>query len=391
MQRRARLWYLLLLAPTGAVLGYGSLRDRAFVSEPYLTNPGTDRVTVRGFTAGRERWTALVEGIGAPPVPETSPTTAHRLELHDLPENKDLTIRVSSDRSKTTYALRYFTAGAGAPKFDFVVIGDSGGAPRRLTEFLGLASDRAAHNHPERVVAKMRELGPELVMHAGDVVYPDGARANYARCFFRPFGLVLRVAPIVACIGNHDVESEGGDPFFDVFAPSPGVARARRAWSSIDYGPLHVAIADSNLQSDTALEEQVRWLRDDLKSAKRPWKVLLTHVPIVLRNGAERDQVGPEQGRICDAIRAVAEDEGVSVVFAGHRHWYERTPPTSRGLLQFVTGGGGSEVHEPPPVTDGCARRAFHFLHGRVEEGRLSIAPIDFEGRPLEPATKIQP
>lgn len=227
-----------------------------------------------------------------------------------------------------------------------------------------------------------------MILHAGDVVYPEGARHEYTRRFFREFGPLLQSTPIVAAIGNHDAKSEDGRAFADVFEPREADVERPRHCRSIEIGPVHVAILDTRIESLDTAEAQARWLQADLAQATRPWRIVLTHVPIVLHS-EQRANWRPDQLEAIDALVAAAESGGVSVIFAGHSHWYERHPSTSSGLVQVVTGGGGATLKDLPSKNPLAAVRAFHFVRARFDVDQAVIQAIDKNGAAIDASFTI--
>ncbi|MBI3818608.1 MAG: metallophosphoesterase [Planctomycetes bacterium] len=383
--RRAAIAGACLL---GSLLLYGYARDRAFVARPYLAEPAAGHVVVRGITKNPTRWTAVPLTPGSPHGEEAAPTRLHQIEFSRLPADRIVEIQILEDGNPVQGGkLRFKTEpGPAAATFDFIVVGDSGGHPDRVLEMFGATPAQGAKKRPDRLVKWMSEARPQLLLHAGDVTYPKGSRDDYARAFFRPFEPLIATAPVVAAPGNHDLKTEDGAPFLDVFRHSNAPPLSEGKYYSFDYGPMHVSVLDSNEEDFELLDNQSRWLRADLRAAKRPWKIVLCHVPLLFNCNDQRARHSPRQVAICDALRVICEVEGVSVVFAGHRHWYERSLPTN-GITQIITGGGGDELDDYRKFGVGTYARAesyFHFVHGRVNGDVLTIDAIRDTGENFE-------
>lgn len=373
---------------TGGLLLFGYARDRAFVAPPYLAQPGAGRIAVRGITKNPSRWVAMPMIPGSPQGEEREATRFHQIEFTKLPPDRVIEIQIMEEgRPVEGGRLRFRTEpGANATNFDFVVTGDSGGYPDRLLELFGATPAEGAKKRPDRLVAWMSQTRPQLILHAGDVVYPNGSREDYVRAFFRPFGPILAMAPVAAAVGNHDLKTEDGSPFLDVFGHPSAPALSEGKYYSFDYGPLHVSVLDSNEESRELLDYQTKWLRADLQNSKRPWKIVLCHVPLIFNSDEQRARHSTAQREVCDALRAICELEGVSVIFAGHRHWYERSRPT-RGPVQIITGGGGDDLDDYRKFGVGsyaCAESYFHFVRARVTGDVMTIEPIRDTGEPFD-------
>ena len=80
---------------------------------------------------------------------------------------------------------------------------------------------------------------------------------------------------------------------------------------------------------------QIAWLEQELKNAREDWKVVFFHHP--LYSSGERHGSDTE---LRDALEPLFVAHGVSIVFTGHDHFYERVKP-QKGILYFVVGSGG--------------------------------------------------
>lgn len=374
----------------GSLLIYGWARDRAYVAAPYLAQPGPGRVSVRGITRNPTRWTAVPLTPGSPQGEEPAPTRFHQIEFTRLPADRVVEIQILEEgRAVPGGKLKFRTEPGPNPNtFDFVVIGDSGGYPDRLLEMFGATPSEGAKKRPDRLVRWMSEARPQLVLHAGDVVYPYGAREDYVRAFFRPFGPLIATAPIAATVGNHDLKTDDGAPFLEVFDHRNAPPLSEGKYYSFDYGPLHVTVLDTNEEDGELMEAQANWLRTDLRSARRPWKIVLCHVPLLFNSNAQRERHSKTQVALCDALRAICEAEGVTAAFSGHRHWYERSI-TTRGFTQIITGGGGDDLDDYRKFGEGTFARAesyFHFVKVRVSGDVMTIDAIRDTGEPFEDA-----
>lgn len=126
---------------------------------------------------------------------------------------------------------------------------------------------------------------------------------------------------------------------------------------SFDYGNAHFLYLDANphlfndnLPSTNAFNAPPptftayptalgQWVANDLDSSKQPWKIVVYHQPAFSSGDATI---------VNDQMRAVAkllEDHGVSIVFNGHEHNYQRTLPLDianrrTGEYHFGNAGG---------------------------------------------------
>ena len=94
-------------------------------------------------------------------------------------------------------------------------------------------------------------------------------------------------------------------------------------------GPVRFFVLDSSYFDP----EQLEWTRRELARADEPWKIAYLHHPLYssgAKHGSEED------------LRAMLEplflEHGVTAVFAGHEHFYERLVP-QKGIHYFTSGG----------------------------------------------------
>ena len=195
------------------------------------------------------------------------------------------------------------------------------------------------------------------------------------------------------------------------------------AWYAFDAGRarfyvLQAAWPDSNLGTASpyrndhdvhwkASSAEMRWLRHDLRTHRRPVAFAFFHFPLYADAVAEgSDPWLQGAGRLEDVLGS----HGVDVVFNGHAHLYERNAPSAPGMpVSYVTGAGGSRLQPVGPCgpldryaigwvyrarTHGSAcgaatppesiERVFHFLLVRVHGRSVTIAPTDSTGRTFD-------
>ena len=89
------------------------------------------------------------------------------------------------------------------------------------------------------------------------------------------------------------------------------------------------------LETDYLTPAQTAWFEKELASAGEDWKIPYFHHPLYSsgeRHGSHSD--------LATVLEPLFLKGGVSVVFAGHDHFYERIKP-QKGITHFVTGSGG--------------------------------------------------
>lgn len=195
-------------------------------------------------------------------------------------------------------------------------------------------------------------------MHLGDVVYPKGEDVDYDEKYFAPYRGFLPRVPVYPAIGNHDY---GNYKF-----RGRGEKRFREAYHTIfrkpkyysfDAGPVHfVSLDTSGAYGERAAapigpgSRQAKWLRADLKRAKRAWTVVFTHVPVF---AGERHG---DQPFLQKNLKPLLEKGGVDLVLQGHDHVYERSRPID-GIVYVSAGTGGAKLGRRKNVPPWLAKR----------------------------------
>ena len=176
--------------------------------------------------------------------------------------------------------------------------------------------------------------------------------------------------PFHAVLGNHDVREGRQDqvqyPLFNM---------GGRNYYTLHHGDglLDVFMLDST-DCDAA---QLGWLDQELKSSTARWKVAVFHHPIYSSGKKHGSDVGLRR-----KLEPLFVRYGVSAVFSGHDHIYERTAP-QQGVQYFVTGAGGDLYRGDVDSRASFARRYDqdnHFMLIEAEHEQLSFQAISETG-----------
>ena len=191
----------------------------------------------------------------------------------------------------------------------FAVIGDSGSGSGRAYQLA--AQFAAAH-----------KLFPyTFVLMLGDNIYGGEKPRDFERKFELPYKAVLDAGvPFYAALGNHD------EPAVQIHY-KPFNMDGRRYYS-FRKGDAEFFALDSTYMST----EQVRWVEKALSESDAPWKIAYMHHPTYSsgkRHGSDVD--------LRTFIEPLFVKYGVSVVLAGHEHFYERLKP-QHGIAYFTSG-----------------------------------------------------
>ncbi len=362
VRRAQAIWpgFIILLIFTGSA---------TLTRGPYLQSvTGTSAVIVwRTAQPGTSR---IEYGVGnyAHSIDLPEATTEHVVTLTDLITGTEVLYRVSTDGVELASGAFRTAAGTDRP-FSFAVIGDSG------------IGSTAQYSVAARIVA----LDPQLVLHTGDVVYPDGQADGYDPFFFQPYETLARRAPIYPTLGNHDYHTLSGQPYLDAFYLPHNNPAATERYYSFDWGNAHFTALDFNTGPDA---EQLTWLQNDLAATDKPWKFVFYHQAIY-SSGPHGHESWVEAKRAL--LAPIFEQNAVDIVFNGHDHDYERTQSIN-GVLYVVSGGGGASLYEVDPQPfSAYAESTHHTVLVNITGCLLHLQAIRPDGTVFDSTTLAKP
>jgi 3',5'-cyclic AMP phosphodiesterase CpdA len=191
----------------------------------------------------------------------------------------------------------------------FAVIGDTGTGER-------------AQYETATMLTRSRSVFPfEFVLMVGDNMYGSERPQDFSRKFETPYKTLLAAnVPFYASLGNHDDPNQRFYKFFNM--------NGERFYTFKKQSVRFFAL-DSNYMD----RDQLTWLKRELESSGSDWKIAFFHHPLYSSGGTHGSEVDLRQ-----QVEPLFLQYGISVVFAGHEHFYERIKP-QRGIQYFTTGG----------------------------------------------------
>ena len=260
--------------------------------------------------------------------------------------------------------------------FAFVVCGLLAGLILPSSSFAGDIAvygdsqhDKAAHR---KIVQRIASFKPSAVFRVGDIVN-DGNDPDLWKQFKDISKPLLSTTVYYPALGNHERNSP---LYFDTFRSLNG-----RRWYSVDRDGIHFIVLDSN-SSLRQESEQYNWLASDLRSVKEDikYKIALFHHPLF---GVGEGHVADEKG-LKPVLLPLFREYGVSAVFSGHEHSYQRYEYD--GIYFIVTGGGGSvlrpQIRNSPYLKK--FKKVYHFCLLSPETDGLRVRVIDIDSNVID-------
>lgn len=236
----------------------------------------------------------------------------------------------------------------------FAVIGDTGTGGREQYDIGKLPTEARAR------------FPYEFVIMMGDNMYGSQGPADFARKFEMPYKPILDAGvKFYASLGNHD------DPAQRFYKP---FNMDGKRYYTFTKGDAEFFVLDSTYMSP----EQLDWLKMELPKSRAKWKIAYFHHPLYSsgrKHGSEDD------------LRLLVEplfvEHGVSVVFAGHEHFYERVKPQN-GIYYFTEGGSAKlrdgNIRVSSPLTEKGFDSDNTFMLVEIEKDELFFETISRKG-----------
>ncbi|MGE3508989.1 MAG: metallophosphoesterase [Vicinamibacterales bacterium] len=173
-------------------------------------------------------------------------------------------------------------------------------------------------------LAMARETFPyQFVLALGDNLYGSQKPKDFFVKFEKPYEAILNAGvPFYATLGNHD---DPDNRFYEKFN-----MRGERYYTHVQQG-VRFVVLDTNLM-DTP---QLVWVENTLRASQERWKIAVFHHPLYSNAGRHGSNM-----ELRVNLEPLLVRYGVSVVFSGHEHVYERHKP-QKGITYFTEGSSG--------------------------------------------------
>jgi predicted MPP superfamily phosphohydrolase len=208
----------------------------------------------------------------------------------------------------------------------------------------------------------------EIVLTVGDNLYGSQRRQDFITKFEVPYKPLLDAkVKFYAALGNHDIRDQRNYEHFNMGGKLYYSYKAPR--QDVKFFVLETTYPEP---------EQIKWLEEELRTSSEDWKIAYFHHPLYssgARHGSD------EQLR--ETLEPLFVKYGVSVVFTGHDHFYERTKP-QQGITYFVAGSGGmlrpGGFRPDLPFSEKVNANTMVFMAVELKDDKMHFKAISREG-----------
>ena len=209
----------------------------------------------------------------------------------------------------------------------------------------------------------------ELVILTGDNLYGSERPQDFVNKFEIPYKPLLdRKVKFYASLGNHDDRNQRYYKHFDMEEKQYYSFKAPKQ-----------AVRFFALETTYPEPEQIAWLEAELKRSGEAWKIMFFHHPLYSSGGRHGSDY-----RLREALEPLLGQHDVSVVFAGHDHFYERIKP-QKGIAHFVVGSAGKlapgDLDDRSPLTAKGFDTDYAFLVAEVVGDQMYFNAITRSGQ----------
>lgn len=234
--------------------------------------------------------------------------------------------------------------------------------------------DMGTGGEPQRQIGSLmwqaREIFPyDFVLMTGDNIYGSEGAKEMEKKFEQPYAQLLKAGvKFYASLGNHDRPNQRFYKDFNM---------GGKEYYTFKKGNVQFYALNSNYMDAT----QLKWFEQELKNNSSDWKVCFFHHPPY--------SSGKQHGSDTE-LRKVLEPllvkYGVTVVFNGHEHFYERIKP-QQGIYYFITGAGG-QLRPGNVKSTSLTEKAFdqdqHFMLIEVIDNQMYFQVITRAGKTVD-------
>ncbi len=264
--------------------------------------------------------------------------------------------------------------------FEFAILGDTQ-SPSDLSDF-------------NKILGDLDKKDLSFLIHVGDLI-DESAKFKQWDDTLQTMSQYnkIRSTDLVATLGNHEYMGDADGHIAKAIFNSPenGPEVDKGGTYSVDYNNIHISVLGYTDSTDI-LNQQLEWLKQDVKNSDKPWKILVTHKPPYYTNPFGGNQIMKEK------LPPVVDELGIDIVFSGHDHSYGRTKKLKDGIedpngtVYVVTGTTGKKHY------DAVADDKFDFVNmesiavsiqAKVDKDQITFTTITSDGETIDQFTII--
>lgn len=300
-------------------------------------------------------------------------------------------VKLQQLQQDTTYVYRVgngdhwsefmeFTTLKRKQSFEFAVLGDTQ-SPSDLTHF-------------NKILGDLNKKDLSFMIHVGDLIDESSKFKQWDDSLAAiSQNSNIRATDLVTALGNHeymgDADGSLAKAIFNL--PENGPDADKGGTYSVDYNNMHIAVLGYTSDAEI-LNQQLEWLKQDMKASDKPWKILVTHKPPYYTNPFGGNEIMKEK------IPPLADELGIDIVFSGHDHSYGRTKKLKAGkedadgTVYVVAGTTGNKHY------DAVADDKFEFvnmdniavsMHAKVDKDKITFTSTSSDGELIDEFTVI--
>ncbi len=215
------------------------------------------------------------------------------------------------------------------------------------------------------VAALVKSWQPAFIITPGDNNPPAGAKATidinigkyyheYIYPYTGTYGAGAKVNSFFPGLGNHDVMTSGGSPYFNYFT-LPGNER----YYDFVKGDVHFYVINSNPSESSGTSStsvQAIWLKNKLAASASKWDIVYFH-----HSPYASDVM---HGSI-SYMQWPFKEWGADAVMSGHSHIYERV--IVNNFPYFINGLGGHSIYGLKATPVAGSKKRYNLGYGAIQ------------------------
>ena len=229
-------------------------------------------------------------------------------------------------------------------------------------------------------MARVRAQFPfTLMLTVGDNLYGGNSPKDFLNKFEKPYKALLDGGvKFYASLGNHDSRQQSNYEPFNMGGRTYYTFKAPK--QSVRFFALESSYLDP---------QQLQWVERELDNSGDDWKIPYFHHPLYSSGGRHGSDLPKRK-----ALEPMFIKHGVSVVFAGHDHVYERVKP-QHGIVHFVVGSSGQlrkgNLDKDTGFTDAANATEQAFLAVEIDGDEMYFNAVSRTGKVIDSGVIARP